>query len=65
VLDEGLGAELERERRRDEQACQCGYLRLQHVIGAGLDLCTVTLPGRRICPCTLFRLDRRHQLGDA
>ena len=63
--DEDLLAEVERERRRGEQLCQCGHARRQHVIGAGLDLRTVTLPGQRICPCTLFRLVRGHPLGNA
>jgi hypothetical protein len=40
-------AELEREQRRDEQACQCGHAPRPHVSsgGAGLDLCIVTLRG--------------------
>ena len=65
--DDGWLAELERERRRGEQACQCGHARRQHAIssGAGLDLCTVTLPGQRIYPCPLVRLVRGHQRGDA
>ena len=65
--DEDLLGELERERRRDEQACQCGHARRQHVIsrGAGLDLCAATLPGRQVCPCTLFHLVRGHQLDAA
>ena len=60
-------AELERERRRGEPACECGHARRQHVIssGAGLDLCTVILPDLRVCPCALFRLVRRQQLGAA
>jgi hypothetical protein len=56
---------MERERRRAEQQCPCGHARRRHVIGAGLDLCAVTLPGRQVHPCTRFRLVRGHQLGDA
>jgi hypothetical protein len=54
-------------RLRGEQLCQCGHARRQHVIGsgAGLDRCTVTLPGRRISPYSLFRLVRDHQLSNA
>jgi hypothetical protein len=33
--------------------------------GAGLDLCTITLPGLRACPGGLVRLVRSHPLGDA
>jgi hypothetical protein len=59
-------AELERERRRQEQARECGHLRRQHIIneGAGLDQCAGMLPGLRLCPCSLFRLVRGPQLGN-
>jgi hypothetical protein len=67
LADEDLLGELERERRRDEQACQCGHARRQHVIsrGAGLDLCMAALPGRQACPCRLVRLVRGYQAGAA
>jgi hypothetical protein len=61
AADDWWLAELERAQRWDEQACQCGHARRQHVIsgGAGFDWCTAVLPGQRGCPCGLFRPARR------
>jgi len=66
-VDEDLLAGLERERCHGEHTCQCGHARRQHAFGsgAGLDLCAATLPGQRVCPCTLVRLVRGRQLGNA